>query len=561
MREAPFQFLCLKSGGKDSCPVQTSVPQLRIKEQLADALSAGPTVLVVRNEDVPSVLAALGDRAVDRGAKHPSVPLARLVSGQKGIPVIRGPYTSAGQTLRSIRTLLLHAVRRGEGGGCIIGVAGPVFDQVWSRSGQGRGVTSSDDVDVTGSSPGGQANLLRMLLHDSEPEDLAGQFVGISPHARVVRQLILRAAKTRQTVLILGDVGTGKDVVAQAIHDLSTGPGNLVHANCITLSAGRFEAALFGEILRSGGRGRPPNETGLWKQARGQGTLYLDEISALSLSQQALVNDAMQSKEFRPLGGEKESLPDAQVVVSSARDLGSLARSGQFLPDLYYRLREFVIYTPSLRDCPEDIPILARVLWSELAGEKGQPLSEKVLAALQPYPWPGNVRELKSVLSSLHTLFGNGKLTPKHVETVMSGQGYAPLPDASSGRSQTRDKDRMRCVRHLLRTEEVVQSLQQTLCPSVKHRGSKGPLLDAPVVETVGRLLAELELLFFNPSLFGTVETYTLVNALKGKVHYYHNLLVSDRESALRYLMDDLANALDTAPAQIRSEINGLLES
>jgi len=556
MREAQLQFLCLRQGGDAAHPVQACIPERHLREKLAGALAPGPAALVVKNRDLAGVLEALGDCALDRGAKHPAVPLARLATGQNGIAVIRGPYTSSGQLLRSLRAFLMHAIRRGDTNGCVIGVAESVFKQVWQR-----GDTRRNKPTAVSEAPAGNANLLRMLLHDSEPDYLTERPAGTSPHIRLVRQLIVRAAKTRQPVLILGDVGAGKNVAAQAIHDLSHGQGDFVSANCIALAAGRFEAELFGETRRSGIRGRPVTAPGLWGQAGEGGTIYLDEVSALRLSQQAQLNDALRTGEIRHPGGRILPLPDAQVVVSSARDLGSLARSGEFLADLFYRLREFTIQIPPLRDRPEDIPILARNLWTELAGEKAAPPAEKILSLLQSYPWPGNVRELKTVLSSLHTLFSGGKLTPEHVRIVMAGQGYPALLENHHDRKLEQEAERMRCARHLLRAEEIVLSLQRALrTPAAKRGRARKLKVEAPAIETIGRLLAELELLFFTPALFGSVETYTLMNALKGKVHYCHDLCTHDRDGAMQFLQKDLADALTATALDLRKEISRLLE-
>ena len=557
MREAPFQFLWLPQGGEDAGPVPASVSPRQMKDKLLAALSAGPAAVVVKNADVPAVLAALGDRVADRGVKHPAVRLTRLVLGQQGILAIRGSYTSAGHMLGSLRTFRRNALRRGEEPRCIIGVDEGVFEEAWRRE-----PSADAAVEAAGAgreAPGDPASLLRMLPRDPELEQLAERFVGRSPHVRVVRHLIARAAETRRTVLILGDVGTGKTLAAHCIHDLYPGSSPFVSINGLALNSPTFESDFFGAVVRSGSRGRPTRKPGLWEQAKG-GILYLDEIAALSLAQQTRLNDALRSDEFRPQGGPVQPLPEAQLVVSSARDLGAMARSGEFLADLYYRLREFTIHTPALRDRPEDVPVLAQFLWTTLAGPNARPLPEPVLAALQTYPWPGNVRELKSTLSTLRTLFGDAKLGPRHVEAVMAGQGFDAPPKTARDPSPSKEGDRMRCVRHLLRTEEILQSLRHAVRPLAKRRRAPAPDAAASGIETVGRLLTELDLLFFNPSLFGTVETYTAINALKGKVLYYADLAARDPAAAARFLEKDLAASLAATSADLRATIDRMLD-
>lgn len=556
MRETPFQFFWMPQAGAEAGPVPASVPSRQMKDKLIDVLSAGPTAVVVKNADLPGVLAALGDRAVDRGAKHPAVQLTRLAMGQPGILAIRGSYTSVGHMLGSLRTFRRNALRRGEEPRCIIGVEEGVFEQAWRR----RDVPRSAAANFAGAgraAPGDPASLLQMLPHDREPDGLAAWFVGRSPHVRVVRHLIALAAETRRTVLILGDVGTGKTLAARCIHKLYPGCGPFVSVNGIALNAPSFETDLFGAVVRGGSRGRPTRTPGLWEKAKG-GILYLDEIGALSLLQQTRLNDALRTGEFRPHGGPVQPLPDAQLVVSSARDLGALVRSGEFLADLYYRLREFTIHTPALRDRPEDVSVLAIDLWAELAGNKARPLPDPVLVALQAYPWPGNVRELKSVLSSLRTLFGDGKLGSGHVEVVMAGQGFEAPPKAARDPVPSKEGERMRCVRHLLRTEEILQSLRHAVRPLAKRRRSPADA-DSSGIETVGRLLTELDLLFFNPSLFGTVETYTAINGLKGKVLYFADLAARDSAEAARFLAKDLSVSLDATAVDLRANIDRML--
>lgn len=557
MREAPFQFLWMPQRGTEVAPVPASVSPRQMKDKLLDALSAGPAAVVVKTAELPAVLAALGDRVADRGAKHPAVQLTRLAQGQKGILAIRGSYTSVGHMLGSLRTFRRNALRRGEEPRCIIGVEEGVFEQAWRR----RDVPAADaaNLAVVGrEAPGAPASLLRMLPHGREPDGLAERFVGRSPHVRVVRHLIALAAETRRTVLILGDVGTGKSLAAQTIFDLSPDSGSFVSINGLALNSPSFETDLFGAVVRSGSRGRPTRIPGLWEKAKG-GILYLDEIGALSLPQQTRLNDALRTGESRPQGGPLRPLPDAQLVVSSARDLGALVRSGEFLADLYYRLREFTIHAPALRDRPEDIPVIAAALWVELAGNKARPLPDIVLASLQTYPWPGNVRELKSVLSSLRTMFGDAKLGPRHVEAVMAGQGFDVPPKTARDASPSKEGERMRCVRHLLRTEEILQSLRQVLRPIEKRRRASAPGANMSGIEGVSRLLTELDLLFFNPSLFGTVETYTAINAIKGKVLYFSDLAARDFVAAARFWDKDLSAALDATTVVLRASIDQML--
>jgi len=234
-------------------------------------------------------------------------------------------------------------------------------------------------------------------LRESErPQEI----VGDSAAMRGVLELVARVTGSRSTVLIEGETGTGKELVARAIH--AGGPRRdhlFVAVNCATLSEGLLESELFGH-RRGAFTGATEDRKGLFEVASG-GTLFLDEISETSAGLQAKLLRVLQEGEVRPVGENRARMVDTRVIVATNRNLEDELKAGRFRDDLYYRLRVFPIRLPPLRERREDIPALARHLLGRLARQVKKPVAEpteETLALLARYPFPGNVRELANEL-------------------------------------------------------------------------------------------------------------------------------------------------------------------
>ena len=226
------------------------------------------------------------------------------------------------------------------------------------------------------------------------------EIIGESAAIRDVLDLIGRVAPSRSTVLIEGETGTGKELVARAIHAASPRRDRLfVAVNCAALSEGVLESELFGH-RRGAFTGALEDRKGLFEVATG-GTLFLDEISETTAGVQAKLLRVLQEGEIRPVGETRPRTVDVRVIVATNRDLADEVKAGRFREDLYYRLRVFPIRVPPLRERPDDIPALARHFLRKLAAQLGRPVLEPtddVLALLARYPFPGNVRELANEL-------------------------------------------------------------------------------------------------------------------------------------------------------------------
>lgn len=234
-----------------------------------------------------------------------------------------------------------------------------------------------------------------------EPQP-AGQtmIVGHSPAVRQMLGLVARVAPTRATVLITGETGTGKELVARAVHDASDRRSRaFVPINCSALPESLLESELFGHT-RGSFTGAIANKRGLFEEAAG-GTLFLDEISTIPHSVQVKLLRVLQERRFYRLGGTQPVSVDFRLVAATNLDLAEEVRAGRFREDLYYRLNVFPIRVPALRERRTDIPLLVehfRVRCAQEIGVSPPAVSVGTLAAMACYPWPGNVRELENFM-------------------------------------------------------------------------------------------------------------------------------------------------------------------
>jgi len=247
---------------------------------------------------------------------------------------------------------------------------------------------------------------LRMILKEllsrkkTEPELGETDLVSKSPAMLEVSSLIPRIAKTPSTVLISGESGVGKEVVARTIHQTSPrADGPFLSVNCGALPEGLLESELFGHV-RGSFTGAVRDHKGLFAEAA-RGTLFLDEITELTLPMQVKLLRVLQNRMVRPVGGHEEIPVDTRVLAATNRHLAEEVREGRFREDLYYRLNVVSLQIPPLRRRPEDLPILARHFVSQYCRAFEIPektLSEDAIRVLRAYDWPGNVRELENVI-------------------------------------------------------------------------------------------------------------------------------------------------------------------
>jgi transcriptional regulator with GAF, ATPase, and Fis domain len=209
-----------------------------------------------------------------------------------------------------------------------------------------------------------------------------------------------RVAATDATVLVLGETGTGKELIARSVHDASPRKAKpLVRVNCAAIPGTLMESEFFGHE-RGAFTGATARRDGRFALADG-GTIFLDEVGELPLDLQAKLLRVLQEGEFEPLGSTRTRQVDVRVIAATNRDLGVMVREGRFREDLFYRLNVFPLHVPPLRERSGDIPLLARAFAERFARRMGRrldPPHPDDLRRLQEYRWPGNVRELQNVV-------------------------------------------------------------------------------------------------------------------------------------------------------------------
>ena len=241
---------------------------------------------------------------------------------------------------------------------------------------------------------------LRYLLDERDDEFGHYGIVGTSRAVQEVVRLARLVAQSRSTVLVTGETGTGKELVARAIHNWSAQRDMpLVRVNCAALPETLIESELFGHV-RGAFTGAVTNKKGRFALADG-GTILLDEIGVIAPTVQAKLLRVLQEREFEPLGSERTVQVDVRIIAATNRDLRQLAAEGRFQEDLYYRLNVIPIAMPPLRDRREDIPLLVEHFirrHASRAGKRIDGISPEAMAAFVDGQWPGNVRELENTV-------------------------------------------------------------------------------------------------------------------------------------------------------------------
>jgi two-component system response regulator HydG len=244
--------------------------------------------------------------------------------------------------------------------------------------------------------------LKRQLALNDPLEKFIGNSAVISNFVETIREV----ARTDSTVLLSGESGTGKSLVARTIHEASArAEGPFVEANCVVYSEGVLHSELFGHE-RGAFTGAARTKKGRFELAKG-GTLFLDEIGEIPPATQLMLLRVLQDRTFERVGGEETIEADVRLIAATNRDLQDAIRRGEFRSDLYYRLNVIPVHIPPLRDHPDDIPVMAQHFLARCAERLNRNVdgfSEEAMDALLRYPWPGNVRELENMIERLAVL-------------------------------------------------------------------------------------------------------------------------------------------------------------
>ncbi len=243
--------------------------------------------------------------------------------------------------------------------------------------------------------------------------------IGISSPSKELKRLIKMVSKSKTNVLVLGETGTGKELVARAIHNESNRKGPLISVNCAAIPSELLESELFGHEKGSfTGADKP--RAGRFEQAA-EGTLFLDEIGDMPLSLQSKLLRALEDKSIQRVGGNKTINVDFRLVCATHQDLSTRVENGAFRADLYYRINVFPLDVPKLTERSVDIPLIIKKILEDMSVDHDMvndlpTFDETAIIALQKYNWPGNVRELKNLIERACVLFGKKEINSENIK-------------------------------------------------------------------------------------------------------------------------------------------------
>ncbi|MDF0645170.1 MAG: sigma 54-interacting transcriptional regulator [Nitrospira sp.] len=295
----------------------------------------------------------------------------------------------------------------------------PLWIRWWSRPDPSGAYTRTMFVDITEQVLMEQEKARLEAQAVYLQEEIKGthnfeELIGSSTPLKKVLKEVARVAPTDSTVLITGETGTGKELIARAVHNLSPRKNRvLVKVNCAAIPAGLIESELFGHE-KGAFTGALAKRMGRFEVAD-KGTIFLDEIGDLPLELQSKLLRVLQEGEFERVGGTETFKVNVRVIAATNRDLEQLSKTGHYRPDLYYRLNVFPIHLPALRERDGDIPLLVQYFARKFAANLGRQIDripERMMSALQRYQWPGNIRELEHVIERAVILSEGSELEP-----------------------------------------------------------------------------------------------------------------------------------------------------
>jgi len=483
---------------------------------LLDTASAGtPAAILVRQGDL-WLFDRMERRISGPKKKHRAKELSAYILGKTGTPIVDFPTHSPGQLLRSVRTALENAAAAGERKAFVIAL-GTVFDDLW------------EDAGIPGAEAAAEEPWWRAIEVD---EQLHAEYAGSSDAFKQARAAAAFAAGHTDPVLILGETGTGKEVLARNIHRLCTRQLNredvLRAVNVAAIPELLLESELFGHV-KGAFTGALKDKIGLWEEASG-GTLLLDEIGDLSPKCQVSILRAIEEKQIRRVGSTEFIDVDTRIISATKQDIFLQVAEGTFRDDLLYRLNNGIIRTPSLCDSPRAFREIARWTWAQRIAKDGDPLlPEEVIDALLTYEWPGNVRQLKSKLQYLyricHTLQGGRELTADLVGFVMEED--AGYPEGGHGEEQAQTFH-CECLEHLRRVDRVIGAVMAAF-EGFGESGTPGEKECRRMRSAANRNADMLEELCRQGALlFHSEATFAAVSRFKGALSHQADLLAKD---------------------------------
>jgi formate hydrogenlyase transcriptional activator len=307
--------------------------------------------------------------------------------------------------------------------------------------------------------------LEKLYLEDELRSELKfEEIVGRSDALRRVLEQIETVAPTDSTVLIYGETGSGKELIARAVHNLSARKsGAFVKLNCAAIPTGLLESELFGHE-KGAFTGAITQRIGRFELAN-RGTMFLDEIGEVPLELQPKLLRVLQEREFERLGSTRTVRTDARLIAATNRDLAALAGEQKFRPDLYYRLNVFPVHVPALRERPEDIPLLIRHFVQQFSRRMGKTIDAipaDTMSALARYPWPGNIRELQNVIERAVILSAGPVLTVRSDDLRSPNGAPATAPATPASKRAAVPSGNMREALEEAERQQILAALENS---------------------------------------------------------------------------------------------------
>jgi DNA-binding NtrC family response regulator len=482
-------------------------------------------------------------------------------SGPAGKPERFGYRTTGRLRAQGIQDLLKKAAQDESPNFYLLGVDAKTFEELRPKPGP-QVVGAMDE----------QERLRRFKQDDDQTEALKRDFAGDIEAARVVRRMILIAAGSDEPVIILGASGTGKEIIARKIHELSPRhEGAIVPLNCAAFGSEMLEAELFGHVKGAftyAVKDRP----GLWEEAH-QGTLFLDEIGDLSLEHQAKILRASRDRKIRRVGSNELWDADARLVTATNRDIDAMVRNGQFREDLYYRLAVLIIRTPTIREYQDEPGVfnkLAQHLWSWLEGEEkrtrpqassappASELSAEVLDYLRRQSWPNNIRGLKNTLRRFRAVFGAELPTVGLLEFILGYMGQGPTFRQGSATGVQGLLSRQACLQQLDRAGESVRLCKNIIRPLLLGRTPSRKAL-RQMQERLAACLERLEDLCARPQLL--LRAYEPLGQFKKRLYRFAEAFWREPDHAADCWQTAVDPDYEKAQAAINEEFRAMLEA
>lgn len=365
------------------------------------------------------------------------------------------------------------------------------------------------EIDPDGEEPS-LFQLMNIPFNSPLIKKLENVYIGESIEVQHTRALIYQACHSDSPVLIQGETGTGKDVIAMQIFENSTRYNTKFYrVNCSALPDALLESELFGHIKGSF-TGATSDKIGLFTVAK-NGTIFLDEIGDLSLANQVKILHAVENKEIRQVGSNKSVPVNVRIISATNRNLDAMMKQGTFREDLFFRISSFRIKAYPLREHPEDIPILAKAYWEKR--NRTSDLSTKFCDYLKSYYWPGNVRELYATLNTVVDYYNDISPRPEHIDAIRKYRQEVLIQSKANEKDDPEQLLKIRCHQVLTSVQNILRAIKVELRPIIydsSEAKNKKPIPEG-LKKFLSRQISLLNDLCLEPSYFRRWETFKMV--------------------------------------------------